>query len=639
MLYNTSGKNSHLETAGKITILTAVTGLLVFLFVFIFNAGKVELMKAVAAGNTATTTLTVLNIPPAWTDPAIEEFESSAANPTNSESDVSWIATATKSNGNPYFMIICDGNGGVSATPTPHAAPNINSMGTVPPTCAPGEKMWGVATASSGAEVRVSTTTEEVWAESNNWFAWICDDDYINPRCNDTFSQGSGTGTSPFVVNHRPLFTAAMTANAADPGGVITFISTSTDPDTLRVPNGDALTLIVCAEDQYDVYTRDCTNGSLASTTGLVYADASAAFTVPIPTQDSAYDAYVFLIDQFGHTAVYDPSFTTSKHRQNVGFTVNNVAPTVSTNITINGGSNILLTNAGTTTPGFTLQFETSDANSCVNTASTSEVTDVIVALHRSSIATTTCDGTPGVFNSNNCYTSGGGSNVGLPTWDLVCTPNIASCGGVSDVSMEWNCTFPMWYNADPTDGGSPWAAEDWVASIAGIDDNNATGTLFTSATPQTLTSLLALDLQDTQIPYGALEPGQNTGTLRASTTILSIGNTGLNEHLQGEAMCLNFDINDPTDPCGDNDPTKTVPVEKQQFAITETAYDDPSNKELSSSTVTLLEIESNKTINPLAPTQGKTFWGIEVPSAIAVSGDYSGLNTFSAVTSPSGTW
>jgi hypothetical protein len=65
MLYNKNNLPRYVETAGKITVLSALSGLLIFTFIFILNIGKTELEKAEAT-STATTTLTVLNTPPTW---------------------------------------------------------------------------------------------------------------------------------------------------------------------------------------------------------------------------------------------------------------------------------------------------------------------------------------------------------------------------------------------------------------------------------------------------------------------------------------------------------------------------------------------------------------------------------------------
>ena len=101
---------------------------------------------------------------------------------------------------------------------------------------------------------------------------------------------------------------------------------------------------------------------------------------------------------------------------------------------------------------------------------------------------------------------------------------------------MRYDCTFPLWYIADPTDGGATNTvhfASDWSAAATPVDDNNATGTLATSTIAQEVVSFLALALDTATIPFGALEPGQKTDPLVATTTIRAVGNVGMDELLR----------------------------------------------------------------------------------------------------------
>jgi len=618
MLYNLLENNDRLHTAGKITIFTAFSGLLIFAFIFLFNAGKTELMKVEA--QSATTTLTVLNTPPVWVVMAYEEFESSTSSPTNSGQEVSWVAVADNSGAAPYFLIVCSG----SATPTPNAADSLLDLGTAPPDCVSGVE-WGVSAATAAlSEARVATTTTESFAELNDWYAWVCDDDPVNPRCNNVVSQGlNATNSSPFHVNHRPVFTSFTNNSPTDPGDVVTFFSTSSDPDIVGGP--DAIYLFVCNENDFDAEAFDCgPGGTIASTTVTVYDDATASFTLPSVIQDDIYDAYGFIIDEHSHTALG------GAQGSNVGFTVSNVAPTVSpSDITINGGLNMILSEVASQTPGFTLDFIISDANSCESALGGNEIVNYVAALHRSGVGTTTCDGSAGSYDPNNCYPSG----VSTDIWALNCTASTTSCTGPTDPTMSFSCDFPLWYIADPTDASSPFSAENWVVAIAGVDDNNATGTLVLSTNVVDLISFPAIDLITAEIPYGALEPGDDTGTLSATTTILSVGNTGLNQNIQGDSMCTTYSPGNPCLPSA----TSTIPDSSQEFATSSISYG--SGIAMSSTTPQLLELRVPKTTATSTPSQGVTYWGIGVPATISLSGAYTGLNTFYAVTSASTDW
>jgi hypothetical protein len=619
MLYNLLAKTNQLQTAGKITIFTAFSGLLIFAFVFLFNAGKTELMKVEA--QSATTTLTVLNTPPQWTTLAYEQTESSTSTPTNSGNDVTWAALAEDSSNAPYFLIVCS----TSATPTPHAASSLLNLGTAPPTCNGGTQ-WAVsASTTSNTLATAATTTLESFSEQNDWYAWVCDDDPVNPRCNNTYSQGlNATNSSPFYVNHRPVFTSFYNNSTKYPGEVLTFFSTSSDPDT--VTTDDTMKLVVCNENDFNTSTLVCgPGGTISSTTISVYDNASTSYTLPSVIQDDVYDAWGFLIDGHGHSA------SGGAQASNVGFTVGNVAPTIlSGDISLNGGTDISLTMDGGETTGFTLNFTLSDANSCLNAASSSEITNYIVSLHRSGVGTSTCTGLYGSYNPNNCYPSSG---LATTTWNLNCTASSTSCSGATDPTKIWSCTFPLWYVADPTDVSSPYSAQNWVAAISGVDDNNATGTMVIGSSPVELLSFPAIDLITGEIPYGSLEPGDNTGTLNATTTVQSVGNTGLNQNVQGESMCTTFSVGSE---CQES-ASSTIPDLKQQFATSSVAYG--TGFSLSSSTPQMLALKVQKTTSTTTPNSGVTYWGIEVPMTITLAGAYTGLNTFYAVTSSSTDW
>jgi hypothetical protein len=602
MLYNLKDKTKYLETAGKITIAASISAVLVFAFVFLFNAGKTELMKVEA--NTATTTITVLNTPPQWITLAHEEFESSSSSPTNSASQISWVAVAENNGGAPYYLIVCS----TSATPTipVSGAPSCN-----------GGVQWGVSTSTvQNTQARVATTTTQVGAFAGEvlpWFAWVCDNDPVNPRCNNTYSQGiNATNSSPFHVNFRPTLSSVSSDSPANPGETISYTTTSGDGNVVRGP--DNIFLYVCNGNDFVPATRTCTSGVLASTTVGVTSNAGATFTLPAIIQDDSYDAYVFIVDQYNHAG------SGGAHATNPGFTVNNVAPTVTSgDISINGGADITLgVDAGQST-GYTLTFETTDANSCKNVSNTNEMINYDVSLFRSGLGTTTCTGLPGSYNANNCYPS----SVGTAVWNLSCTASSTSCVDSSDPDMLWSCSFPLWYIAEPTDVGSQYPGEAWTAAIAGVDDNNATGTKTLAATPVELFSFPAIDLLTALIPYSDLEPGTDMAALSATTTVLAVGNTGINQGVEGSAMCPGYAVGSP---CA-NSASSTIPDFKQQFATTSVSYG--SGFALSSSTPYMLDIRIPKTTSTSTPSSGITYWGIGVPGTITVAGAYTGLNTF----------
>ena len=631
MTYNKQNLPAYVETAGKITILTALSGVLIFAFIFILNIGKNELNKAEAANGTATTSITVLNTPPVWTvgQEGREEIESSTSTPTNSGNQVSWIGRASDSNGAPYFMIVCS----TSATPT--AGFSTSTLGTVPPVCSAGTR-WAVSTSTvSGQQARAATTTTEAapFAESNAWFAWVCDDDPVSPRCSTTFSQGvNATNSSPFNVNRRPLFTGFSNNGPTAPGATILFTSTSSDPDVVDAQ--DIIYLVVCGSASYSTTTNLCGVGDTVASSSIASSTTNATTSRVLASilQDTNYNAFPYIYDQHGHSA------TGGAQGTNVAFTVSNVAPTVAGGtISLNGGSNMVLTVEAGQTTGYTLSYIVADANSCDAVGGANaydEVSSALISVFRSGLGTSTCNGSAASYNNNSCYPSG----VATSTWNLSCTASTTSCTGATDDTILFNCTFPLWFTADPTDGtatDTPSYLQHWAAGVAGIDNNNATGTMATSTSPVELLSYVAIALQTNLIAYTTLEPGNSMSTLTATTTIRAVGNTGINQLLGGDHMCGTYTT---ANPCILGGGTSTIDRANQKFATSSVAYASGITLTATSSP-TLLDIRIPKTLSTSTPASGITYWGIGVPGTITLAGSYTGQNLFIGARSATNTW
>ncbi len=626
MMYNKEEFPRYIQTAGKITIITAIAGFLVFAFAFMLDVGTQELNRVSA--QTATTSLTVLNTPPAFTVNAYEVVESSTSTPTNSSDTIQWAAVGTDSNGAPYFLLICSTN----ATPTANNAINSSNLGTEPPTCSPTSTVqWGVSAATpSGSLATVATTTTEVspFGQVNNWYAWVCDDDPFNPRCNLVPTQGySATNSSPFHVNFRPVLTSAGNDGPVDPAETLNFTSVSTDPDT--VGGEDNIFLVVCqTNSDYNTTTNTCPNEFLASTTVGVTSNATAAYILASVVRDDTYPAFVYLVDQHGHEATANPI--------TANFDVNNVAPEVlGGDISLNDGNDIVLNVPGGETLNFSLDFTVRDANSCLTAASSSEITDYVVAAFRSSYGTTTCDGTAGSYDPNFCYPSG----IATTTWNLSCTASSTQCTSPLVDQLDFTCTFPLWFVADPTDSGpntpALLAADNWSVAVSGVDDDGAVSVFATTSSAVELISFTALDLLTAEIPYGALEPGDDSGTLNSTTTILSVGNTGIDQEVLGESMCGTFAVGNDCEPSA----TSTIPESEQRLSSTSLSYLSPLAVTLSSTTYQEVELDVPKSTSTSTPSNGVTYWGIAVPVSITLAGNYQGLNTFTAVTAEANDW
>lgn len=606
----------HLRTAGKITVYTAIIGVVVFAFAFVFNLGIQEVPQVVAQ-DTATTSVQVLNTAPSWTASTTEEIESSTTTPTNAGDTVSWVAIGTDSNSEDYYLLICSTN----------ASPTANSSAA--PSCGAGATRWAVSTATiSGTQARAATTSLVAWSESNVWYGFICDGNAGTPRCNVLPTQGTNaTNSSPFEINHRPSFSLFSDSSPADPGSVVTFYSTSSDSDVSGV--ADTVKLIVCASAGFSTSTDSCVGTTLGSTTVYASANATATYTIVIPTQDQNYSAYGYVIDNHGFEA------SGGAHGTDSTLTVNNVAPSVTPaliSLVQASGTDLYLTQEASQTPGFTLDFTTVDNNSCLNSASTSEVTNYELSVYRSGIGSTTCNINAGAYNANYCYTSA----VPTTTWNISCTASSTSCTSSSDTDQIWNCTFPLWYIADPTDGtatSTQYPLQNWLAQVQAIDDDNATGSLSESTIGVDVRSFLAFALNTLTIPYGALEPGQQNDPLIATTTISATGNVGLDKSVEGESMCTTYTASTLCP----NSATSTIPESEQRFATGTVSYAAATS--LSSSTVQEIEVNVPKSTSTSTATTSSAYWGIRVPATVTFAGFYYGQNTFYAVTGESANW
>jgi len=143
--------------------------------------------------------------------------------------------------------------------------------------------------------------------------------------------------------------------------------------------------------------------------------------------------------------------------------------------------------------------------------------------------------------------------------------------------------------------------------------------------------------LDTATIPFGALEPGNRTDPLVATTTIRAVGNVGLDQLLSGESMCTTY-TGSVTCP---NSASSTIDDKYQVFATSSVSYGTATSSGyiLSSSTPLELEIDVKKSTSTSVQESGVTYWGIEVPISITLSGAYTGQNTFTAKTGEPAQW
>lgn len=596
---------------GKVTIATLLSLVGVFLLALVVGVGGGGHPQTVEATSTATTTVTVLNTPPLWTVDAEESPESSTSTPTNSGDAVTWVATGTDSNGEDYYLLICKS----SSTPTgnPSAAPDCGGGGS---------DQWAVSIATaSGAQASASYTTDETDVEVNEWFAYICDGNAGSPECNLSYRNGGDAATgTPFHVNHRPTFTVFADDSPTDPDDLTIWTTTADDPDSTG--GDDTIKLFVCKEN--DFTGSDCGSGGTWATSSFVTSNPSATATMTAPLPDGTYTAYGFVIDEHGHAT------TTGAQGTDSTLEVANVAPTISTTsiALLDVGSSsepLTLTVEEGETTHFVVQFTVEDDNSCETLVGGDEISDADVNVFRSGVGGTYgqgCD-VSGEYNANSCYADG--SPLFTPTCYQL------GCAGTTTVQATWECHFPLWYIADPTDVGSPDAGENWLASLRATDDDAATGEWSTDDDGEELEQFLSYRATGSPIAYGAYQPGFDSGTIFATTTLFVTGNTGLDENLSGDAMCITY-------PTCNNQAVDTIFVGFQEYATSSDSIAYGSGFDLSTTT-TQVEINIPATTATATPSEDDTYWGIAVPGSITLAGDYVGRNYIDGVVAESVDW
>ncbi len=604
------------RNAGRVTLATLLSVVGFCMVAFLFNIdGRIASVDAQAPNQFATTSVTVINLPPFWTVDAAESPASATTTPTNVGSQVTWVGTAEDNNDDVYWMIICK----TDAVPTPAQ--------DGPPECDGGpSNTWALSPPTDSGDQATATYTAQLTDdEVNVWYAFVCDGNLGDPACNATFTGHTGAATgSPFVVNQPVDFTVFSDDSPTLPGDTIAWTTTAVDNDTLR--GNDNFTLHVCR--QNDWTGTECGPGGTWAISSLSTSNPTATTTIPIPTPDEAnIGAWGFIIDEFGLEAIGAAQGTNSL------VTIANAPPRIiASSVDVGSSTPLTLTVPGGETTGLIVNLTVEDDNSCENASGGEEIDSVLINMHRSGVATSSCVAA-GDYDTNSCYPYA----VGASVWEAQCERVADTCSGTADMTEDWVCTFPLWFNADPTTAGSVFAAEEWVATLRAIDDDAEESAWTTGDTGRDLQQFLAFDVPQNMIAYGALEPGQTTGTLFATTSLRSLGNTGVDSAVFGTDMCVTY-------PSCTGNATSTIFVDNQQYATTAAVvydFDTPNAQVLSTATSAPLQLVVPKptaTNTALLPAE-LTYWGIRVPIDITFAGDYYGQNTIVGVVTPSGSW
>ncbi|MCA9383194.1 DNRLRE domain-containing protein [Candidatus Dojkabacteria bacterium] len=516
-----------------------------------------------------------------------EDPTSDSTSPTDEGTSVTFKATAEDANEDNYFLIICSSNavtaeGGTGNAPSCDATEYCVSSST---------------TAASGSEVEASCsyTTTGAEAESNDWYAFVCDD--VTGSICSSASQGTlvDGSESPFKVNHDPTFTALNVDGADDPGGDVVFTATASDSDTDGT--SDIVQMFVC--DNSGATSSGCNGTEYCSSTSVA-SNPSCTYNYPSVVEDGNYTVYGHVFDSHGLASASNP--------QTVDYTVNNVAPVVS-NVIVNGSSDITLTENTTTSVDITATV--TDNNSC------EDLVTVESSLYRSTITYSGCD-LDAEDDDDSCYAQ------------VTCTVDSGTCSNNTDAIATYTCTVAVQFHADPTAANTEYPAENWLATVNAVDSALSDNT--ESAAGVEMNALVALDITETSISYGAVNAGGDTGATNQIVEVTATGNVGLDTDLNGngDGMCISS-FASPS--C----PAAKVDLNYQEYAAAGFTYGSGTDL---SGTATELELNVPKTIDTGSIVIGAadTYWGIGLPGVIT-TGSYYGETIITAVLGETAGW
>ena len=257
---------------------------------------------------------------------------------------------------------------------------------------------------------------------------------------------------------------------------------------------------------------------------------------------------------------------------------VANVAPTVS-GVVLNGGNPIALTENTTTSVLCTGTITDNNGGA--------DITSATATVYRTSL------GYNCLADDNNCY------------------QNISCTLSAPDGNNRYaTCTAEIWFHAEPTDTGSPWATDDWTCYILASDAQNATGSATSTAVE--LNTLRALDLTPS-INYGTYAPGTGDASTTHETTATTTGNSAIDVEVSGTNMTSG---------------ANSIPVSQQHYATSTVAY---SSGYVLSGTPTPLEVDLPKPTTHPSNSTDIIYWGIQIPAGTPV-GTYTGQNTVGAI-------
>lgn len=539
----------------------------------------INMQEAQAQDDFASTTVTVLNAAPEFSVDPTESPVSTSSSPVNVGDAISFQATASDAESNSYYLIVCPGDGTAS---TSGGAPECPG--------GPGAEFCiSPLTAAAAQATCVYNNLVDPPGETDDWYAFVCDNHATEADCSAS-SQGTDPGTadgsSPFYINHAPVFTSASTTvDNQPPGGSFTVTASTTDSDVAST--ADELYIYVCSSNSWATSTL-CAADMWCSGTSTT-PNVSCAFSTTTPAVDGDFSYYVFVKDWH--------EFASAGNSQTATYTVINVAPTV-TNVSLHSGVPIELNMKGMSNElATTTSASISDNNSCLDIVSaTSSIYYSAVSGEHDCTA-----------DNNNCY----------KITSAFCTRDNSTCTGASDPDVTYTCSTTIQHFAIPTDAsaGNPSSGNDWLGSISVEDDDGAFG-VGTTSTGVELNTLTALEVTETEIPYGSIAGGDDTQNINATTTVINYGNAPLDSTMDVTDMIK-------------SDLTDYIGADSQEFATSSFIY--------GAGTFSIATTVADQQVDTVIPkptsatdVSDEILWGLGIPAG-TTSGPYSGTNTFQA--------
>jgi hypothetical protein len=525
------------------------------------------------------------------TDPS--DNGSDGTNPTNAGSNVTLTASASDPNADTWYVAFCKTN---AITPTSGGAPSC-----------PGGN-WAISgpRTNSDGSATLTYSTSESDAESNAWYAFVCDGNGAggagdpDHQCSAS-SQGS-TSPSPFNVNHAPTFGTVLVGSAT--GGTGDIVPGSTVYFHLNANGGangiddndsntaqDTVRVYLCDSDTTGMSTPGtCTGGSLICEQDTPFNPNTTAFEcsssslTPIPTAHGDYHFKVFAFDShdFAATGTTQQSYTVQDVPPTVGtYEVNDISPTA-------GGS-----------------VDTSFTVTVTDNNGSNDITSVDGILYDTAAGLTLSGGDcPGsATNEQNCYRR--------PT----CTLGTQS-GTQANLTVTCDA-ITTWFNIDPTSPGV-WKAKarvtDQTGTVVGADSSSAI----------TVSPLSAMAVDESSLAYGGIAVGSVSPT-SLPATLANVGNVAIDIGIHGS------DMSDGN--------SHTIAASNQHWATSSGfTYGEGDHSLVNSETVPGNASQgcANESL-AVRPTHGspstdtQLFWRLMIP-ALQPTGTYSGSDTFTSV-------